>query len=70
MTDRAKAILNSPWFIMAVVLSAVLRIDDDVKEWDYIMHLVGLTLAHAFVAVVVVAIGIAMFDGKKPPPPS
>lgn len=34
------------------------------------MHLVGLTLAHAFVAVVVVAIGIAMFDGKKPPPPS
>jgi len=70
MTEKAKVILNSPWFIMAVILSAVLRIDDDVKEWDYIMHLVGLTLAHGFIAIVVVAIGLSLFDGKRPPPPS
>ena len=29
-----------------------------------------LTLAHGFIAIIVVAIGLSLFDGKPPPPPS
>ena len=65
MNEKAKEIINSPWFIMAVILSAILRIDDDIKGSDYIMHLIGKSLAHGFLAIIVVAVVVTILDGKK-----
>ena len=66
MTEQAKQILNSPWFIIIVILTAIYRLEEkDVEGTDYVMGLIGLSVAHGFIAIVAVAIFLVIFKRDK-----
>ena len=62
MNKKAKEVLNSPFFIIIVVLTAIYRLEEkDVQGTDYVMGLIGLSLAHGFIAIIAVVLFSVFF---------
>jgi hypothetical protein len=64
--SKAKYFMNSPWFIIIVVLTAIYRLEEkEVEGTEYVMGLIGLTIAHGFIAVIAITVFCVITGSKE-----